>query len=118
MAKKANDALRAKYLEKIMEKFSGEEDVMRTGAGEIAFPVVDEDGEDNWVVLTVKIPIGSRDGDPYDGYSLAEEFEMKTKEKAEKAKEAAEKKAAKIARDQKMREEKAKAKAAHEKREG
>ena len=114
MSKKANDALRAKYLAQLIEKFKDDEDVMRTGAGEIAFPVVDEDGEDNWVVVTVKVPIGSRDGDAYDGYSMAEDYAMKTAAKEAKAKEAAVKKAAKIARDQKMREQKAAAKAAHE----
>ena len=114
MSKKANDALRAQYLAKLMEKFKDDEDIMRTGAGEIAFPVVDNEGEDNWVVITVKIPVGSRDGEAYDGYSMAEDYAMKTTEKEAKAQEAAKKKAVKIARDQKMRAEKAAAKAAHE----
>ncbi len=114
MSKKANDALRAEYLAKLIEKFKADEDVLRTGAGEIAFPVVDCEGEDSWVVITVKIPTGSRDGEAYDGYSMAEEYDMKTAAKEAKAKEAAAKKAAKIARDEKMRAEKAAAKAAHE----
>lgn len=113
MSKKANDALRAQYIQKLIEKFQ-DEDVMRTGTGEIAFPVVDEEGEDNWVVITVKIPTGTREGDAYDGFGLAEEYQIKQEEKAAKAKEAAIKKAEKIARDQKMRAEKAAAKAAHE----
>ena len=113
MSKKANDALRAKYIQALIAKFKDDEDVLRTGTGEISFPVVDEEGEDNWVVITVKIPTGSRDGEVYDGYSLAEDFTMKQAEKEAKAKEAAAKKAAKIARDQKARDEKAKNKAAH-----
>ena len=113
MSKKAMDALRIKYLEEAMKMFASTEDVMRTNSGEFAFPTVDEEGNDQWVVITVKIPTGSRDGDAYDGYSMAEEYAMKTAEKAEKAKEAAAKKAAKIAKDQKMREQKAAAKAAH-----
>lgn len=113
MSKKANDALRAMYIEKLIDKFKDDEEVMRTGSGEIAFPVVDNEGEDNWVVITVKIPSGSRDGEAYDGYSMAEDYTMKTAEKERKAKEAAVKKAAKIARDEKMREQKAAAKAAH-----
>ena len=116
MSKKANDALRAQYLSMLMEKFKNDEDVMRTGAGEIAFPVVDCEGEDNWVVITVKIPTGTRDGDAYDGYAMAEEYNIKVAEKEMKAKEAAAKKAAKIARDEKMREQKAAAKAAHDAR--
>ena len=114
MSKKANDALRAKYVQELITRFKEDEDVLRTGTGEIAFPVVDDEGEDNWVVITVKIPTGSRDGEIYDGYSMAEDYSMKTAEKEAKAKEAAAKKAAKIARDEKARAEKAAAKAAHE----
>lgn len=114
MSKKANDALRAKYIQELIARFKEDEDVLRTGTGEIAFPVVDDEGEDNWVVITVKIPTGSRDGEIYDGYSMAEDYSMKTAEKEAKAKEAAAKKAAKIARDEKARAEKAAAKAAHE----
>lgn len=114
MSKKANDALRAKYTAKLIELLKDDEDVLRTGSGEIAFPVVDSEGEDNWVIMTVKIPTGSRDGEIYDGYSVAEDFALKTAEKEAKAKEAAAKKAAKIARDEKARAEKAAAKAAHE----
>ena len=113
MSKKANDALRAEYLAKLIEKFKDDEDVLRTGTGEIAFPVVDEEGEDNWVVITVKIPVGSRDGEVYDGYSMAEDYTMKTAAKEEKAKEAAAKKAKKAERDAKAREARATAKAAH-----
>ena len=90
------------------------EEVMQTGTGEFAFPVVDSEGEDNWVIVNIKIPTGSRDGDAYDGYSMAEEFRIKTKEKELKAAEAARKKAAKIERDTKRREQLAKAKAERE----
>ena len=81
MSKKANDALRAKYVQELITRFKEDEDVLRTGTGEIAFPVVDDEGEDNWVVITVKIPTGSRDGEIYDGYSMAEDYSMKTAEK-------------------------------------
>ena len=110
--KTLHNALRAKYIERV-SKFladSGEE-VLVTGSNEIALPCVDSEGNDEFIVLTFKIPTGSRDGDIYDGYSMAEDFKMRTAEKAEKAKVAAEKKARKIARDKQMREAKAKAKA-------
>ena len=117
MSKQANDALRLKYIQEVIDRF-GDEEIMRTGTGEIAFPVVDSDGEDNWVVISVKVPTGSRDGDPYDGYALAQEFEMNQAKKKAREEEAAAKKAAKVARDQKLREQKAAAKAAREKKEG
>lgn len=110
--KTLHNALRAKYIERV-SKFladSGEE-VLVTGSNEIALPCVDSEGNDEFIVITFKIPTGSRDGDIYDGYSMAEDFKMRTAEKVEKAKVAAEKKAKKIARDKQMREAKAKAKA-------
>ena len=112
--KSLHDALRAKYIERV-SKFLADagEEVLITGSNEIALPCVDSEGNDEFIVLTFKVPTGSRDGDPYDGYSIAEDFKMKSAEKAEKAKIAAEKKAKKIAQNKKMREEKAKAKAEH-----
>lgn len=110
--KTLHNALRAKYIERV-SKFladSGEE-VLVTGSNEIALPCVDSEGNDEFIVLTFKIPTGSREGDIYDGYSMAEDFKMRTAEKVEKAKVAAEKKAKKIAHDKQMREAKAKAKA-------
>lgn len=115
MSKKAIDNLRSQWVD-ILSKFLNEhdEDVQRTKSNELAIPVVDEEGLEQWVVFTVKVPTGSRDGDAYDGYGEAEAYSMHTAEKEAKAKEAAAKKAAKIARDEKMRAEKAAAKAAHE----
>ena len=112
--KNLHDALRAKYIERVSEFLADAgEEVLVTNSNEIALPCVDSEGNDEFVVITFKVPTGSRDGDAYDGYSMAEDFKMKTAEKVEKAKIAAEKKAKKIARDKKMREERAKAKAEH-----
>lgn len=107
MSKKAtNDALRAKYVESLIEMLTAaDEEVLRVGSNEIAIPVVDGEGEDSYVVFTVKVPNGSRDGDAYDAYGLAQEYTMKQAEKKEKAEKAAKEKAAKIARDQHMREQ-------------
>lgn len=112
--KSLHESLRKSYMDKITAFLADQgEEVLITGSNEIALPCVDSEGNDEFIVLTFKVPTGSRDGDPYDGYSIAEDFKMKSAEKAEKAKIAAEKKAKKIAQDKKMREEKAKAKAEH-----
>lgn len=113
MSKKAtNDALRLTYVEKIMAMLAADgEEVLRVGSNEVAIPVVDGEGEDSYVVFIIKVPSGSRDGEAYDAYGLAQEYEMKCKEKAERAKIAAEEKARKIARDTEMRRQKAEAKA-------
>ena len=116
MNKKTNDALRADYVQRVIQMMTDAgEEVLITKSNEIALPVVDADGEDNWIVISVKVPAGTRDGDVYDGYGEAEAYTMKLKQKAEKAIIDAEKKAKKIARDQAMRAQKA---ALKEKREG
>ena len=114
MSKKANDALRNKYTIKLMDLLKDNEDVMRTGSGTIAFPVVDDEGEDNWIKVTIQVPTGERDGTPYDGYGEADQYKSHIELKAVKAEKAAAAKAAKIERDQKAREARAAARANHE----
>lgn len=113
--KQLHEALRAKYMGAIMDYLKAQdEEVLVTGSQEIALPCVDEEGNDEFIVITFKVPTGSRDGEAYDGYSVAEDYRMKEADKAEKAKIAAEKKARQIAKDKAMREAKAKAKAERE----
>ena len=102
--KALNDALREKYLELISKTMTevGEE-VLRVGSHEICFPCVDSAGNDKYIILTVKVPIGSRDGEAYDGYSMAEDYAIKCKNKAEAAEKKEKEKAKKIARDEKRR---------------
>lgn len=94
--------IRERYLSAIMSYFT-DEDIGRTASNSFNFPIV-EDGEEGWVEIVVKVP--KYDGD--EGYALREEYEMKCKERAEKAKASAEAKAKKIERDRKAREEKKK----------
>ena len=102
-----NEEIKSRFLEGVAEHLTNcGEEVLRVGSNEIAVPVVDEDGNEKWLVLTFKVPTGSRDGDAYDGYSMAEDYQMKLKEKAEK--QAA--KDAKAAADKAKREAKAKEK--------
>jgi hypothetical protein len=113
--KTLHNELRARYMKEIKEFLESKgEEVLTTNSNEFAIPCVDSEGNDEFLVLGFKIPTGSRDGDAYDGYGEAESFQMKTTEKADKAKAAAEAKAKKIAKDKAQREAKAKAKAEHE----
>jgi hypothetical protein len=115
MSKATNEALRAQYIDIITNLLSGSgEEVLRVKSNEIAIPCVDKDGEDNYVVITIKVPTGSRDGDPYDGYGEAESYAMSVKQKVENAEAKAKKKAAKIARDEAMRAKKAEQKTKRE----
>ena len=110
--KQLHEALRADYLAKLVEYLTEKgEEVLQTGSQEVAIPCLDSEGNDEYIVITVKVPTGSRDGDAYDGYAMAEEYRIKlanAKEREEKAKAEKERK---IARDKAMREQKAKAKA-------
>jgi hypothetical protein len=105
MTRKAlRDQLKEQYVNQFIEYLKDTEDVLRVGSNEIAFPVVDAEGNEDFIVLTVKIPTGANKGaDPYDGYAMAEEYEMKLKAKADKAVEMQKKKAAKIKRDEEYR---------------
>jgi len=101
------EELRTRYLESIISYFSVDEEVLRVKSNEIALPVVGSEGNEDFIVITVKVPTGANKGtEPYDGYEMAEEYELKKKEKERKEKEKAEKKAKKIERDKIIREKK------------
>ena len=100
--------LREDYLKQIIDAFLlKDEQVLRVKSNEIAIPVVGCEGNEDFIVVTVKVPTGANKGlEPYDGFELAEDYEMKLAEKERKAKENAEKKAKKIAKDKEIRERK------------
>lgn len=104
--KQITEEIRSNYLEMVSDFFNGQgEDVLRVKSNEIAMPVVGSDGSEEFVIITVKVPNGSKD-EPYDGYAMAEEYEIRLKEKEEKRKKKEEEKKKKIERDRKMREKK------------
>ena len=107
-AKVLNEEIKVRFLEGVADHLTdvGEE-VLRVGSNEIALPVVDNENNEKWLVLTFKVPTGSRDGDAYDGYAMAEDYKMKCEDKERKAKEKAEK----TAKDKAKREAKVKEKA-------
>ena len=97
-----NATLRNEWVNALIEKFSTEEnDVLRTGSNEISIPVLDNEKNEKWIVITVKVPTGSRDGDEYDGYEKAEDYEIRIKEKKEKAEKRKAEKVKKIERNKK-----------------
>lgn len=102
-----NDEIKNRFLEGVSEHLTNcGEDVLRVGSNEIAIPVVDEDNNEKWLVLTFKVPTGSRDGEEYDGYGMEETYKLKLKEKEEKKAKAEADKAKKIAKQQKAKEKK------------
>lgn len=105
------NALREYYLDKIVTYFqqNTDEEILRTGSGEIVLPCVDTDGNERYVQIKVIIPNGSRDGDSFDGYALAEEYKLKQESKAKsrekKEKEAQKRKAVAAAKKAKKEKE-------------
>lgn len=99
------EILRNEYLNKLIEFFKDDEEVLRVKSNEIALPVVGCEDNEDFIVITVKVPTGANKGtEPYDGYSEAESYEMKLKEKELKVKKKAEEKEKKIKRDKERRE--------------
>ncbi len=102
------EILREEYLKKIIDSFLNDnEEVLRVKSNEIAVPVVGCEGNEDFIVVTVKVPTGANKGlEPYDGYELATDYEMKVAEKERKKIENEKKKAEKIAKDKAIREKK------------
>ena len=98
------NAIREHYIKAVRSLFD-EEDCGMISSNSFNFPIVWE-GEESWVEVIVKVP--KYDGD--EGYALREEYEMKVRNRAEKAKAQAEAKAKKIAKDKARREAKEKEK--------
>lgn len=102
--KQRDEMLKTDFLDRVVNFLSGEdggeEEVLRVKSNEIAIPVVDSEGNERWMVLTFKVPTGERGGDGYDGYSMAEDYQMKQEAKAEKKAE----KEAKAEADRRKRE--------------
>jgi hypothetical protein len=96
------DNLRAQWFDifKDVLEERGEE-VLQTASNELAIPVVDAEGGEHFIVITVKVPTGSRDGDAYDGYAVAEDYAMKCAERKAKAEEKARKDAERKAKKDK-----------------
>ena len=117
MAKVSRRALReqvkALYLAKVREGLeSCDEEVLLVGSNKLAIPVVDAEGNEDFITITISIPTGSRDDNcPYDGYGEAESYKLKCEANARKAEEKAKKKAEKIKRDEEYRRKKAEQKA-------
>lgn len=112
--KQRDAVMREKYLVKILDVLTTEgsfDDVGRTGSGTLMFPIVDDEGNERFVELTVKIPT-ARTGEVYDGYAEIEAYKQALVIKAQEKAVAEAEKAKKIARDEANRAAKKAAKEA------
>ena len=103
------EIIRKEYLE-MVSKFlahAGEE-VLLVKSNEIAIPVVGCEGNEDYLVITFKVPTGANKGtEPYNGHELAIDYLHNLAEKEEKAKAKAEEKERKKKRDEEIRKKKA-----------
>ena len=118
--KQLHEGIRAKFMKAITDYLTTQgEEVLQVKSNEIAVPTLDSEGNEEFLVLTFKVPTGSRDdGEAYDGYGVAQQYAESQAEKQEKAKADAEKKAKKIAKDKAQREARAKANAEYQAKKG
>ncbi len=107
------ELIRAEFLARVSEFLrTNGEDVLLVKSNEIAIPVVGCEDNEDFLVITFKVPTGANKGqEPYDGYAEAENYAHNLAEKARKASEREAEKARKIERDRVAREKRAKAKA-------
>lgn len=104
-----NEEIRARYLKLVSDLLAEKGDeILRVKSNEIAIPTTDMDDEEQFLVLTFKVPTGANKGlEPYDGYAEAENYAHALKEKEIKAQKVAEQKAKKAKRDAEIRRKRA-----------
>lgn len=110
MSKKVlREGIKTQWMKKVLEWLKeNEEEGLVFGSNKIAVPVVDNEGNEDWLTFTLTVPTGSRDGDAFDGYDMARDWEMTQKEKAERKIEKEKEKEKKKERDEKARNAKKK----------
>ena len=82
MSAKINDVIRCKYMEMVKDVLiNKDEEVLLVKSNTFSIPWVEGD-EEGYINVTFSIPKGSRDGEGYDGYAEAENYDLMVKVKA------------------------------------
>lgn len=105
------EIIRKHYLELVSEFLDSlDEEVLLVKSNEIAIPVVGCEGNEDYLVITFKVPTGANKGtEPYNGHELAQDYIHNLAEKERKAEERKAEKERKIKRDAEIRKAKAEA---------
>lgn len=103
------ELLRTDFLDRVSRfLYDSGEEVLRVKSNEIAIPCVGCEGNEDFMVITFKVPTGANKGaEPYDGYAIAEDYVHNLAEKERKVEERKAEKAKKIERDKEIRKRKA-----------
>lgn len=100
----ANNRARETHVKDLLSHLQEEQDAFLVKSNKICYPTLNELGEEIFIEITVSVPRGSRDGDPYNGYELKTEYEETLKENARKEQERQAKKQKDIERKKKQKE--------------
>ena len=105
------ELIRKHYLELVSDFLDSlNEEVLLVKSNEIAIPVVGCEGNEDYLVITFKVPTGANKGtEPYNGHELAMDYLHNLAEKERKAEERKAEKERKIKRDEEIRKAKAEA---------
>ncbi len=80
------------------------EDVVQIASNKLAFPTLDDEQNDQYIVITVSVPTGSKDGEGFDCYEQADEYTKKLVAQQEREQKAQAEKKRKIAQQEKSRQ--------------
>ena len=114
----SNERYRNDLVKKLMDFLASEQGggewVVQVANNSFGFPFVNDNNSDEVVKITVSIPKGDREGNPYDLDAEGESYQMSLQRKAEIKAKQEQAKAKKIEADRKKRETMAKLKAKQE----
>ena len=98
--KNITDQLRNRFTADLAEFLAAkyDVDVCQTAAGTLMIPAVDGAGDDRWVKFSCIIPKDADEANGTDGYSLAQEYQLKQDAAAARKEEAARKAAERAAK--------------------
>lgn len=102
---KVNDKARVNFVETLEGAFKAQgSEVLRVASNKLALPFVNELGNEYFLVLTVSVPKGSRDGELFDGRAEAVDYAFRLDEKAKQVEKREAEKAAKVKAKAKAKE--------------
>lgn len=91
--RKETEKIRNTYLEEIGKFYNGMNvEIFQIASNKLCVPVVGEEGGEYFLTITLAVPTGERNGEPFDGYAEKETWRLKVSNKKIREKEKEKKK--------------------------
>lgn len=91
--RKETEKIRNTYLAEIEKIYNDTNtEIFQIASNKLCIPVVGDEGGEYFLTITLAVPTGERNGDPFDGYAEKETWELKVRDKKIREKEKKEKK--------------------------